>query len=309
MKLLFAPLEGITTRTFRNAHHVYFGGCDAYYAPFITPTDNEKLSEKTIRDIVPRYNSVNELKVQVLTNTPSAFFKFTDKIRPLGYSEVNLNLGCPSNTVCKKGRGAAFLKDVDALDRFFYEVFSKTDFKVSVKTRLGYSLAEEFEQLLNVYKKYPISLLIIHPRTRDMLYKGLPDMNAFSVAAKEYKGNICYNGNLYDVTDCKRITNDYPNVDSLMFGRGAIANPAIFRELKGGKRLTTNELIGFTDLLIERYLPLLGSDVYTLHKLKEIWIYASENYPNEKKTVKLLRKATKLDEFRSILNSLPEIRR
>ena len=53
MNLYYAPLEGITTYTYRNTHAELFGECDAYYAPFIVPTDNEKLSMKSLRDIKP----------------------------------------------------------------------------------------------------------------------------------------------------------------------------------------------------------------------------------------------------------------
>lgn len=306
MKLYFAPLEGITTYTFRNTHAEIFGHCDAYYAPFITPTDNEKLSLKTIRDITPERNAGVNLKVQVLTNTASAFFKFADKIRPLGYDEVNLNLGCPSNTVCKKGRGAAFLREPEALEKFLEEVFATTDFKLSVKTRVGFASGDEFKRLLEIYNRFPLELLIIHPRTRAQMYKGMPDMDLFATADAQCKMPLCYNGNINTVEQFNEVCNKFENLDSVMLGRGALANPAIFREIKGGEPLVTDELLAFTDALIEKYIPLLGSDIYTLHKLKEIWLYCIENYPFEKKTAKLLRKATRLSEFRKILDFLPK---
>lgn len=307
MKLYFAPLEGITTRTYRLAHAEMFDGCDAYYAPFITPTDNEKLSLKTIRDIVPELNKGTNLKVQVLTNTSSSFQKFIDKIRPLGYNEVNINLGCPSNTVCKKGRGSAFLKNPDELDRFLNEIFSCTDFKISLKTRLGFYSNEEFPHLLSIYKKYPLSLLIVHPRTREQMYKGEPDMDSFSYAFSEFEERLCYNGNINTLSDYLAVSKLYPNLHSVMIGRGAIANPAIFREIKGGKPLSTDELLCFTDKLIDKYIALFGNDVYTLHKLKEIWLYAITNYPDEKKTAKLIRKSNRLSEFRKALDLLPQL--
>ena len=80
MKLYFAPLEGITTYIYRNTHAKYFGGTDAYYAPFITPSDNEKISIKNMRDVLPERNSDIHLKVQALTNRADSFFKFKDMI-------------------------------------------------------------------------------------------------------------------------------------------------------------------------------------------------------------------------------------
>ena len=49
------------------------------------------------------------------------FLKLADEIEEMGYSEFNINLGCPSGTVTSKGRGSVFLQDPEALDRFFYE--------------------------------------------------------------------------------------------------------------------------------------------------------------------------------------------
>ena len=68
----------------------------------------------------------------------------------------NLNLGCPSKTVVTKGRGAGFLDRPDELDKFLDEIFSKCDMKISIKTRLGMDDPEEFEDLLTIYKKYPL---------------------------------------------------------------------------------------------------------------------------------------------------------
>ena len=108
MNLYFAPLEGITTYTFRNTHYEMFGGCDEYFAPFITPTENEKLSIKNMRDILPENNAKAPV-VQALASSSAALVDFTERIKQMGYDEVNINFGCPSGTVVKKGRGAGAL--------------------------------------------------------------------------------------------------------------------------------------------------------------------------------------------------------
>ncbi len=308
MKLFFAPLEGITTYTYRNTHKELFGGCDKYFAPFITPSANERVSIKSLRDIVPQKNSGTPLEVQVMANQGSAFLNFEEKICELGYSSVNLNFGCPSSTVVKKNRGAGILRDLSLLDDFLSDVFEKTAICVSVKTRTGFENSSRFEDIMAIYNKYPISRLIIHPRCREDYYKGTPDMETFEKAVGLAKMPVCYNGNIFNVKDFEQIKTCYPKLDSVMLGRGAIANPALFREINGGERLSSKELVTFTKALMPRYLEVLGSEVYTLHKLKEIWIYMMWNYPEEKKLLKAIKKSNRLPDLISAIECLPEIK-
>ena len=306
MKLYFAPLEGITTYTYRNTHAEFFGGCDAYFAPFITPSDNERLSIKSLRDIVPGKNQVM-LIPQVLTNQSQSFTKFEDMIKDLGYKDININLGCPSGTVVKKNRGSGFLRDPLAVDCFLAQVYESSGLRVSVKTRSGFSSGLELEKLIEIYNKYPMESLIIHPRTREEFYKGEPDMAVFDAAFKASKNPVCYNGNIFSMQDYKKVVQNYPELEGVMIGRGAIANPAIFREIKGGRKTETAELAEFTQVLAERYLKVLGSEVYTLHKLKEIWLYTMWMYPAEKKLLKAIKKSNRLADIMAAVKALPRL--
>ncbi len=307
MKLSFAPLEGITNSIYRNTHNKFFGGCDEYYAPFIVPSDDERITKKSLKDILPENNSNCKLQVQVLTNKSDSFFKFEKVISDLGYNEVNINLGCPSGTVVSKGRGAGFLRDIDNLDKFLYEIYEKTNLKVSLKTRIGFYDGSEFEELLKIYNKYNVLKLIVHPRVREDYYKGTPDVKVFDFTYNNSVNPLCYNGNIFSVEDYKNIVEKYPDIEGVMLGRGAVSNPAIFREIKGGAKLRTEEFVSFTENLTENYMEVLKSETFTLHKLKEIWFYMINNYPNEKKVAKSIKKSQKLSEFLTALKNLPEI--
>ncbi len=307
MELYLAPMEGITTYTYRNTHAELFGECDAYYAPFIVPTDNEKLSMKTLRDIKPENNSV-KLRVQVMCSSHTAFSEFVKKIKDMGYDEVNLNLGCPSGTVVKKARGAGALKDTEALDYMLGNIFRENDIKISIKTRTGFFSHNEFDELLKIYEKYPVSKLIVHPRIKQEMYSGEPNLESFSKAYKIFRNKLCYNGNIYSCDDYLRICEKFPGLDSVMIGRGCIKNPAIFREIRGGKKLSTAELVEFSRLLEKRYLELFNSECNVLHKLKEMWVHSGENFPDNPKIVKAIKKAGRLTELNSAINALPELK-
>ena len=164
-----APMEGLTDRVWRQAHQHYFGGADRYYAPFISPPENRVPIKKKMAELAPQANPGALVIPQLLAKDGSlAAWMIGLLRREMGYTEVNLNLGCPSGTVTAKGKGSGMLRDLGALDRFLYTVFDEAGGPISVKTRIGVTDPEEFGPILEVYNRYPLAELIIHPRVRPL---------------------------------------------------------------------------------------------------------------------------------------------
>ena len=308
MKLYYAPMEGITTNIYRNTHNSFVGYCDEYWAPFIAPSENERITAKTLKDVLPKNNKNVNLKVQVLTNIANAFNSFAPKVEELGYDEINLNLGCPAGTVVGKGRGSGFLKYPNELDAFLDNIYSSNSIKISLKTRIGFESPDEMYNLLEIYNKYPASELVVHPRTRQEFYKGVPHMDIFDYVYDKSALPVCYNGNIFEASDYESVMKKYPSVTGVMIGRGAVANPGIFREIRTGQKTTKEDLTAFTELLAQNYNKVLNSDTYTLHKLKEIWIYMILNFDDCKKQFKTMKKTDSLSEFIGAVNALPEVK-
>ena len=310
MNLYFAPLEGVTGFTYRNAFADLFGGVDKYYAPFISPCVNDRLKGKEIRDILPENNSEKvNLVPQILTNRADYFIKATKQIMTMGYTkEFNINIGCPSGTVVAKNKGAGFLRDTDAMDSFFDEIFSWRDSlldgpDISVKTRIGVNDADEFAEIMDVYNRYPISELTIHPRTRKQMYSDTPHMEAFDYAVKVSKNPLCYNGDINTKEDYERISQKY-NIDSVMIGRGLIANPQLVNEIKGGKKLTKDMLKTYHDRLYDDFEVIMKAEKHLLFKMKEFWNYVSWNFEDEHKCAKLVRKAQNLYKYNQAVDEI-----
>lgn len=296
MRYYFAPMEGLTDSVYRRLHHRYFGGVDRYYMPFLSPTVHHSLSSKEKREL-PMADSVDFVAVpQVLTKSPEDFLWAAALCRDRGYEEVNLNTGCPSGTVVAKGKGAGMLSDPDSLDAFLDAVFSAAVLPVSVKTRLGILNPDEFPRLLEVFNRYPIRELTVHPRVRKQFYDGDVDLQMFRYAAANSKNPLCYNGDLRSLRDCSAITRECPQVEALMLGRGLIADPGMF--LPGGTDVKTLEV--FYDALLEEYLVLFGGSRNAMFRLKENWSYLLPRFQNSEKLGKRLGKTTDLQEYRSI---------
>ena len=166
MKLYLAPLEGITNHIYRKALYECFGGFDKYFIPFIRAKQNLNFSGREKKDIDPENNQGMYAVPQILTRNADDFLRTASQLAGLGYREINLNLGCPSKTVVTKGCGAGFLDRPDELERFLNHIFANTDLKISLSPRLGMDDAEEFEDLLEIYNRFPLEELIVHPRVQ-----------------------------------------------------------------------------------------------------------------------------------------------
>ena len=232
MKFYLAPLEGVTGYIFRNALEEYFPGTDRYFTPFIVPDQKHALRKKELRDILPENNQVKNLIPQILTSDPARFVETAKALAEYGYEEVNLNLGCPSGTVVAGGRGAGMLADIEKLDRFLDQIFQETDLRISVKTRIGIERPEEGYTLMKIYNQYPISEVIIHPRTRKEYYKGEPHLDVYGELLAISKNPVCYNGNLFTVRDYEQFRQHFPQAERVMLGRGVLADPGLIQRLR-----------------------------------------------------------------------------
>ena len=288
MYYYFAPLEGITDNVYRHLHHKFYPGIDRYYTPFLSPTIHRGLTRKEQKEI-PRTDTLDYFSVpQILTKNANDFIWLAKQCQDLGYQEVNLNLGCPSGTVTAKGKGSGMLREPEQLDIFLNEIFSVSSIRISVKTRIGFSDPGEFLQILDIFNKYPICELIIHPRVRNAFYNGPVNMEAFSYAVANSRHPLCYNG---DITRIEQI-GSLPPVSSVMIGRGLISYPGMLIH-----DTNTEHLRNFLTALLDEYIFAFGSARNAMFRLKEHWHYLKNNFPGSEKRIKQLQKATDADTF------------
>lgn len=296
MKFYMAPMEGLTGYVFRSAYQRHFHNIDRYFTPFI---NNAKMNHREVADILPEHNAGMEVIPQILTNRVEDFVAVSKALAEYGYEEVNLNLGCPSGTVVSKGRGSGFLAMPEELDRFLDGIFSRCPLKISIKTRIGKLDAADWEELLAIYEKYPMTELIIHPRIQRDFYKNTPDMEAFAKAEEMSSHPLCYNGDVFSVEDYERVTKRFPSVERTMLGRGILMNPGLIDEINGKEGVNAKELRAFHDEVMEGYLAVMSGERNTLFRMKELWSYLGERFPDGEKALKRLRKATRIPEYQA----------
>lgn len=304
MELSFAPMEGVTYAAFRRSHARLFGCADKYYAPFIAPNGDGTYKTGNRRDVLPENNEGITLIPQILCNAAEPFLLVAKELEAMGYDEVNLNAGCPSGTVVAKHKGSGMLRDLESLERTLDEIFSRCPLKVSVKTRMGVHSTEEFAAIMEVYKKFPIKLLTVHARDRDGLYKSSPDVDGFAKHVVSSPFPVEYNGNIYTAKDAEEISTRFPDMEWLMIGRGAVADPALPRRIKGGKPLSEAELKAFHDELLEEYLLSGLDEHHAIPRMKELWSYFKFKFPGEDKNMKSIFKSKNMPDYKSAVSFL-----
>ena len=304
MNFYLAPMEGVTGYVYRNAYHQYYRKLDKYFTPFIKASRQSDLKAKELRDVLPENNTGIRVVPQLLSNNAADFIHTSRKLKELGYQEVNLNLGCPSNTVVTKGRGSGFLAKPRELDEFFAEVFSEGVLPVSVKTRIGKTDPEEFYQLMEIYNKYPITELIIHPRLQTDFYRNTPNWDIFWFASMKSKNPVCYNGDIFTVQDYQRFMEAFPDTDTVMMGRGIISNPGLPGMILDGRLPDKGTLQCFHDKIYEDYRSILSGDRNVLFKMKELWFYMAGIFTENEKYVKKIKKSERLSSYKDAVSAL-----
>lgn len=303
-QILFAPMEGLTDRVYRRVHHECFPGVDAYFTPFVSLTQNLRFSPREARDLDPEANRGIPCVPQVLTRNADHFLWAANRFQEMGYSEINLNAGCPSSTVTAKRKGAGILLDPDALDAFLDTVCSQSPLPVSVKTRIGFAAPEEWISLVKIYARYPLCRLIIHPRTcRDRYDPDTIHRDCWDEACRTAPERLVWNGDIFGADDASH-TNGHP----LMIGRGLLADPALAREIKGGEKITRDEVIRFHDRLIEAFSEVYQPDTVFM-KMRVYMKHLECCFEYSPKLDRKIRKARNLRELtdidRELFNTCP----
>ena len=301
MRYYAAPMQGITTWLWRRLHQEMFGGVEKYYTPFFSPTRDQCIPERDWRDLDPAANRGVFVVPQLMTCRAEDFLWAAKYLSDLGYPEVNLNLGCPSGTVVAKGKGSGFLARPDELDRFLETVFSAgLPIAVSVKTRLGLREEDEFPRILAIYNRYPIAELTLHPRVQKEKYRGQVHLEEFARALERSRNPVCYNGDLRTVEEVRTLEARFPAVEAVMIGRGAVADPALPRKLRGGSAATKEELQAFMQELYREYQAFYGQVGTAAQRMREVWFYLIHLFEDADRLNKKLRRFKSPGEYEVI---------
>lgn len=295
MRLILAPIRGITDAVYRDAFALCFDGFDGAVAPFFPLRQGHALRPVELRQVAWASHRTLRVIPQVLTHHPPTFSAALRELREAGHEEVNWNLGCPYPTVAGRGRGAGLLPHTNRIDAILAEVMKDVPVRLSVKMRLGYHDPDEFKGVIEVLNQYPIAEVILHARTADQMYDGVVDIGRAAQALTLCKHPFVYNGDITTVDGFMALQRQLPAVTAWMIGRGALKNPFLPAQIKGvplpPPEVRRAQLIKFHNLLFEGYGQWLSGDQHRLDKMREQWDYLAHQFADPQAVFSRIRRS------------------
>ena len=129
-------------------------------------------------------------------------------------------------------------------------------------------------------------------------------MNAIDYAVSSISHRIVYNGDLFTSEDIYNLYNRYPQINTVMTGRGVVRNPGLIREMRTGEKIKKEELVYFHNLLYQRYCDLYQDERNAMHKLKELWTYMGTCFKESERPLRTLLKTKYPDKYLMAVEAL-----
>ncbi len=231
--LALAPMQDVTTLEFMRVIARY-GGPEVYWTEYFR-VHGDSRPEKWILKSITENPTGKPVVAQIIGNDIPALVRSAKLLQKFPVAAIDLNLGCPAPIVYRKCAGGGLLREPKKIDAILGALRDAVTVPFTVKTRIGFESAKEFDALLAVFAKHPIDLLTVHARTVTQMYRPGVRYDLIAHAAKEMRCPVLLNGNVFSAAQAQQLLAE-TKVRGLMIGRGAIRNPWLFDQIRAELR-------------------------------------------------------------------------
>ena len=306
-KLFLAPMEGVGSLPFRKAMTT-IGGFDEACTEFLrVPSDGfvEGLAKKYDAFELAPFSQA----VQIMGSSKQLIGELCPLLEKRGAPRIDLNCGCPSNTVTGRGAGSSLLKEPTQLYEIAQTMVKSVRIPVTAKLRSGFTDTSLFKDNLLAAQEAGILFMILHPRTKADGYTAPAKWELIAEAKSFLKIPVVGNGDIVTVEDALKMLRE-THCDALMIGRGTVMNPWIFHEIKAYFQQEFfqkpwKQLECFLDL----FMATLAKDSAEKNKINHLkqcisFLFKHTPYLAEKKVELLRKQFSSVEELKSDVLSI-----
>lgn len=300
---VLAPMEDVTDVVFR---HVVSkaGRPDVFFTEF-TNTDSycHPEGKNSVRGRLTFTEDEQPMVAHIWGDKPEYFREMSIGMAEMGYKGIDINMGCPVPNVASRGKGSGLILRPDAAAEII-QAAKAGGLPVSVKTRLGYSDLNEWEDWLTHILKQDIANLSIHLRTRKEMSKVDAHWEMIP-AIKELRDRIApdtmltINGDIPDRQKGLELAEQY-GIDGIMIGRGIFKNPFAFeKEPREHSSQELLDLLRYQLDLHDQYQELVPRSISGLHRFFKIYV---KGFPGAGVLRNQLMHTKSTDEVRALID-------
>ncbi|MBI3863818.1 MAG: tRNA dihydrouridine synthase DusB [Planctomycetia bacterium] len=229
-RYLLSPLAGFTNLPFRRIVRE-IGGVGLATTDLVNARSLLANAPKA-QELVATCPGDEPLAVQIFGSEPEMMVDAARLLESRGVASIDINMGCPVNKVTKNGSGASMMCRRDDTIELVERIVQAVSIPVSVKMRLGWDdkqiTAPEFAR---AFEQIGVAAVAIHGRTRAQGFSGRVNLDGIRAVVEAVKSiPVVGNGDVRTIADADRMFRE-TGCRALSIGRGALANPWIFRQL------------------------------------------------------------------------------
>src|ERR687894_2471829 len=228
--LVLSPMAGVTDVPFR-ALLKRRGGIGLTVSEFISVEGLTRNNPKSKRQM--RFHEYERpFAVQIFGGQPARMAMAAQMAEEVGADILDVNCGCPAPKVVKHGGGSGLLRDLPRLETILTEIKKVISIPLTVKIRAGY-----YDNHINAVEtarmaeQCGVEHIALHGRTKEQGYKGRANWELVRQVKEAVGVPGSGSGDVLTVEDAFARWRE-TNCDGILIGRGAMANPWIFRQIE-----------------------------------------------------------------------------
>jgi tRNA-dihydrouridine synthase B len=280
--LALAPMQDVTDGAFWTLVHRY-GGADVYWTEYLR-VHATSTPESRILDDITTNTTGRPVIAQLIGNDIPSLVRTAQVLQQCPIAAIDLNLGCPAPIVYRKGAGGGLLRDPDRVEAILGALRDAIRIRFTVKTRLGFSSAGEFDRLLPIFARHSLDALTVHARTVAQQYR-LPVYYArIRQAVEAMPCPVLANGHISSSTQALDLLKA-TGARGLMIGRGAIRSPWLFTQIRQQLRgepvtvPTGREVLVYVSALWDSQASFEKPEKVQCERMKKFMNYLGEGVP------------------------------